>query len=45
MYIYETGFRSLRQGYASAIALLLFTAILTVTIIQVAVSRRWVFYR
>lgn len=45
MYIYETGFRSLRQGYASAIALLLFTAILTVTIIQVVVSRRWVFYR
>jgi multiple sugar transport system permease protein len=45
MYIYEVGFRSLRLGYASSIALVLFAVILTFTIVQFVISRRWVFYR
>lgn len=45
MYIYEEGFQAMRQGYASAIALILFLVILAVTIVQFAESRRWVYYR
>jgi multiple sugar transport system permease protein len=45
MYIYETGFRHLRLGFASAIALGLFLVIVIITVVQFAVSRRWVFYR
>lgn len=45
MHIYEMGFRSLRLGYASAVALVLFLVILAVTIFQFAFSQRWVYYR
>jgi len=45
MHIYETGFRSLRLGYASTIAVALFVVIMVVTAIQFAMSRHWVFYR
>jgi len=44
MYIYEQGFRFFDMGYASAIAFTLFIIILVLTIIQFALSRRWVFY-
>ena len=43
MYIYELGFKSMRLGYASALALGLFIVIVAVTIVQFVVQRRWVF--
>lgn len=45
MYIYEQGFRFFNLGYASTIALILFAIILVLTLIQFALSRRWVFYQ
>ena len=45
MYIYEVGFKQLKLGYASAIALLLFLCILVITLLQFFLQRRWVFYR
>ena len=45
MHIYENGFRFLRMGYASAIAMLLFAIILLITIVQMVLSKRWVFYQ
>jgi multiple sugar transport system permease protein len=45
MHIYENGFRFLRMGYASAIAMVLFAVILLITIIQMALGKRWVFYQ
>jgi len=45
MYIYEMGFKTMRLGYASTIALALFVALLVLTIFQNAISRKWVFYR
>jgi multiple sugar transport system permease protein len=45
MYIYETGFRFFKMGYASTVALSLFLVILLLTGIQFRVSRTWVFYR
>ena len=44
MYIYEIGFKTMRLGYASAVGLVLFLFIMTVTVIQFVGSRRWVFY-
>jgi multiple sugar transport system permease protein len=43
-YLYEEGFANSRFGYASALALVLFAIILTVTIIQLKMQRRWVYY-
>ena len=45
MYIWEKGFQVLDFGYAAAIGLVLFLAILAVTAVQFATSDRWVFYR
>ncbi len=45
MYIYETGFRFFKMGYASTVALSLFLVILVLTLVQFRVSRTWVFYR
>lgn len=45
MHIYENGFRFLRVGYASTISLTLFGIILSITIAQLALSKRWVFYQ
>jgi multiple sugar transport system permease protein len=42
--IYFTAFRSLRFGYASTMAWLLFVLIVALTILVFATSRRWVFY-
>jgi multiple sugar transport system permease protein len=45
MYIYELGFKTMRLGYASTIALTLFVIIMAITAAQFAIQRRWVFYR
>ncbi len=45
MYIYEEAFRSFRMGYASVISLILFAIIILLTVIQMRLSKRWVFYR
>ncbi len=44
MQIYETGFRRFEMGYASAMAIGVFLVILAVTLIQMRLSRYWVFY-
>jgi multiple sugar transport system permease protein len=43
-YIYFTGFRFFRFGYASTVAMLLFAILALLTFIQVRLSGRWVFY-
>ncbi len=45
MYLYEQGFAAFHLGYASAVALVLFAIVLTLTIIQIRISRRWVYAR
>ena len=45
MYIYERGFQVLDFGYAAALGLVLFLAILLVTLVQFLTSDRWVFYK
>ncbi|MDB5075387.1 MAG: binding-protein-dependent transport system inner rane component [Chloroflexi bacterium] len=42
--IYRSAFKYFRMGYASALAVLLFVAIVTVTFVIFRVSRAWVFY-
>jgi multiple sugar transport system permease protein len=42
-YIYQTGLQLFDMGYASAIAVVLFVAVLTLTIVQLAARRWWVF--
>ncbi|OQA42100.1 MAG: Lactose transport system permease protein LacF [Chloroflexi bacterium ADurb.Bin325] len=42
--IYFTAFRSLRFGYASTLAWILFAIIVALTIFVFSTSRRWVFY-
>ncbi|HEX4203339.1 MAG TPA: sugar ABC transporter permease [Ktedonobacteraceae bacterium] len=44
LYIYETGFQSFQMGYASTLALVVFIAIMILTIIQLSISRYWVHY-
>lgn len=44
MHIYETGFRGFEMGYASALALVVFVVIMIVTLVQVRLSRYWVFH-
>jgi multiple sugar transport system permease protein len=43
-YLYRSGFRDSQFGYASAIALVLFLIILSVTITELRLQRRWVYY-
>lgn len=45
MVLYESAFKNMEVGYGSAIAVLLFIAIMIVTAIQFWLSRRWVFYQ
>jgi multiple sugar transport system permease protein len=45
MIIYESAFKNLEIGYGSAIAVVLFIAILLVTAFQFWLSKRWVFYQ
>jgi multiple sugar transport system permease protein len=44
IFIYEHGLRFLRMGYASTIALVLFSIIMVLTIIQFSLSKKWVVY-
>ena len=44
IYLFQKAFQDLNFGYASAMAWLLFAIILVITLIQVRVSRRFVFY-
>ena len=44
IYLFQQGFQFLYMGYASAMAWLLFLVIMIVTLIQVRVTRRYVFY-
>lgn len=44
-YIYEQAFTSFRAGYAASGAIVLFAAILLVTLFQFSISRRWVHYQ
>ncbi|RME57323.1 MAG: sugar ABC transporter permease [Caldilineae bacterium] len=43
-YIYQAAFQYLKMGYASALAWILFTIILALTLLQLWGSRRWVYY-
>lgn len=43
-YLYRRAFTHAEFGYASAIALVLFAIILTVTVVQLAIQRYWVYY-
>jgi multiple sugar transport system permease protein len=44
LHLYQTAFRSFDMGYGSALAWFLFTAIFVLTLIQISLSRRWVYY-
>lgn len=44
LHLYQTAFRSFDMGYGSALAWLLFSVILVLTLIQIAFSNRWVYY-
>lgn len=43
-YLFNNGFQYLKMGYASALAWVLFGIILILTLLQLKVSRRWVYY-
>lgn len=42
--IYTYGFRYFQMGYASALAILLMLIIVTITLIQMILQKKWVFY-
>jgi multiple sugar transport system permease protein len=44
MYIYDQAFQYQEIGYASAVSVVLFAAILAVTVVQVILQKRWVHY-
>ena len=44
LYLYRVAFENLRMGYASALAWILFLIILAFTMVQVVLSKRWVYY-
>ncbi len=44
MYLFQQAFQSLKMGYASALAWLLFIIIMIITLIQVKVGNRLVYY-
>jgi len=43
MYLYEQGFQAFQIGYASAIAVVVFVIVMSVTLLQFWGSRRWVY--
>lgn len=45
MVLYESAFKNMEVGYGSAIAVMLFAAIMVVTALQFWLSKRWVFYQ
>lgn len=44
LYLFRTAWESLRMGYASALAWVLFLIILVFTLIQYSLANRWVYY-
>jgi multiple sugar transport system permease protein len=44
LYLFRQGFRLLRMGYAAAMAWILFIIIIVLTLIQLRLSKRWVYY-
>ncbi len=44
LYLYSQAFRGFRMGYAAALAWILFVITLVFTLVQVWLSRRWVYY-
>ncbi len=44
LHLYQTAFRSFDMGYGSALAWFLFSVILVLTLVQISLSRRWVYY-
>ncbi len=43
LYLYNNAFRFFKMGYASAMALVLFVAMVIITLLQFRLSRRWVY--
>lgn len=44
VYLFRQAFEFFRMGYASAMAWLLFLVILAITVVQLRMSKRWVYY-
>ena len=44
LYLYRKAFQDFRMGYASAMAWVLFTIVLALTLFQLFMARRWVYY-
>ena len=44
MYLWEKGFQSFDMGYASAVAMSLFTIVMILTLVQFGLRRMWVYY-
>jgi len=44
LYLFKQGFKLLRMGYAAAMAWILFVIIIVLTLIQLRLSRKWVYY-
>ena len=44
VYLFRQAFEFFHMGYASAMAWLLFVVIMAITLVQIRLSRRWVFY-
>ena len=44
LYIYEIGFKRFEMGYAAAVSLTLFAILITLTLVQFRMARRWVHY-
>ena len=44
IYLFQKAFRDLDMGYASALAWVLFVIILVITVVQVRLSQRFVYY-
>jgi multiple sugar transport system permease protein len=44
LYLYRNAFQYFQMGYASAIAWIMFFILLALTLLQLALSGRWVYY-
>jgi multiple sugar transport system permease protein len=44
VYLFQQGFEFFRMGYTSAMAWLLFLVIMLITVVQLRLSKRWVYY-
>lgn len=44
LYLYNNAFQWLHMGYASTLAWILFAIVFTLTVLQVKLSKRWVYY-